>query len=136
MFLIEKSSTIETKLNMKTLVVGASPNPSRYSNKAVRLLRKYNHEVIPLGIRNGEIDNLKIIRGKPEISGIHTITLYIGQKKQVKHYDYLLGLHPKRIIFNPGTENTELTELTELAQKQDINIVQNCTLVMLNTDKF
>jgi len=118
---------------MKTLVVGASPNPSRFSNKAVRLLRRYNQEVIPLGIRNGEIDNLKIITGKPEISGIHTITLYIGPDKQIEYYDYLLGLQPKRIIFNPGTENADFINL---AENQNIEIVQNCTLVMLNSDLF
>ncbi len=133
MFLIEKNRIIETKLNMKTLVVGASPNPSRYSNKAVRLLRRYNHEVIPLGIRNGEIDNLKIITGKPEISDIHTITLYIGPERQIEYYDYLLGLQPERIIFNPGTENIDFINL---AENQNIETVQNCTLVMLNSDLF
>lgn len=118
---------------MKTLVVGASPNPSRYSNKAVRLLRRYNHAVVPLGIRDGEIDNLRIIKGKPEISDIHTITLYIGPARQSEYYDYLLGLQPERIIFNPGTENAEFINL---AENQNIKTVQHCTLVMLNSDLF
>ncbi len=118
---------------MKTLVVGASPNPQRYSNKAVRLLKRYNHNVVPLGIRTGEIDNLQIITGKPEIPDIHTVTLYIGPEKQTEYYDYLLGLHPERIIFNPGTENAEFIHL---AEKQGVEVVQNCTLVMLNSDLF
>lgn len=118
---------------MKTLVVGASPNSQRYSNKAVRLLKRYNYEVVPLGIRNGEIDSLKIIKGKPEISGIHTITMYIGPKRQVDYYDYLLSLKPQRIIFNPGTENAEFINL---AQETGIETVQNCTLVMLNSGLF
>lgn len=118
---------------MKTLVVGASPNPSRYSNKAVRLLKMYGHEVVPLGIRDGEIDGLKIIKGKPDISGIHTVTLYVGQARQPDYYEYLLGMKPKRIIFNPGTENTEFIRL---AEKQGIETIQNCTLVMLNSDLY
>ncbi len=118
---------------MKTLVVGASPNPVRYSNKAVRLLRKHNHEVVPLGIREGEIDSLQIIKGNPEISNIHTITMYIGPKRQTEYYTYLLGLKPQRIIFNPGTENAELINL---AEKQGIETIQNCTLVMLNSDLY
>lgn len=118
---------------MKTLVVGASPNLQRYSNKAVRLLKRYNHEVIPLGIRNGEIDSLQIIKGKPEILNIHTITLYIGPARQPEYYYYLMGLKPERIIFNPGTENAEFMRL---AANQGIETVQNCTLVMLNSDLF
>jgi len=118
---------------MKTLVVGASPNSARYSFKAVRLLKRYNHEVIPLGIRDGKIDDLHIIKGKPEISGIHTITLYVGPARQTEYYDYLLGIKPKRIIFNPGTENAEFINL---AEKQGIETIQNCTLVMLNSDLY
>ena len=118
---------------MKTLVVGASPNSSRYSNKAVRLLKMYGHEVVPLGIRDGEIDGLKIIKGKPDISGIYTVTLYVGPARQPDYYEYLLGMKPKRIIFNPGTENAEFIRL---AEKQGIETIQNCTLVMLNSDLY
>ncbi len=118
---------------MKTLVVGASPNPSRYSYKAVRLLKRFNHEVVPLGIREGEIENLNIIKGKPDILNIHTITMYIGPARQIEYYDYLLSLKPERIIFNPGTENAEFINL---AENRGIETVQNCTLVMLNTGIF
>ena len=118
---------------MKTLVVGASPNPQRFSNKAVRLLKRYNHDVVPLGIRDGIIDGLKILKGKPEIPDIHTITMYIGPARQPEYYDYLLSLNPERIIFNPGTENTEFIGK---AESKGIETVQNCTLVMLNSDLF
>ncbi|MCD6556235.1 MAG: CoA-binding protein [Bacteroidales bacterium] len=118
---------------MKTLVIGASPNSVRYSYKAVHLLQRLNHEVVPLGIRNGEIEGLQIIKGKPKLSNIHTITLYIGPAKQPEYYDYLLGLKPQRIIFNPGTENAEFINI---AEKQGVETVQNCTLVMLNSDLY
>ncbi len=118
---------------MKILVVGASPNPRRYSYKAVSLLKANNYEVIPLGIRNGEIDGLKIIKGKPLLKDIHTVTMYVGPARQGEYIDYLLSLNPKRIIFNPGTENAEFINS---AKKQGIETVQNCTLVMLNTGTF
>ena len=118
---------------MKTLVVGASPNPQRYSYKAVRLLKINDYEVIPLGIRDGEIEGLKIIKGKPDLKGIHTVTMYIGPARQSEYIDYLLSLNPKRIIFNPGTENPEFISS---AEQQGVETVQNCTLVMLNTGIF
>ncbi len=118
---------------MKTLVIGASPNTSRFSNKAVRLLKLYGHDVIPLGIKDGEIDELKIIKGKPEIHNVHTVTLYVGPARQSEYYDYVIGLNPKRIIFNPGTENAEFINM---AKEHGIETVQNCTLVMLNSDLF
>ena len=87
----------------KTLVLGASTKPDRYGNIATRRLILYNHEVVPVGNREGEIDGIKILLGKPEVEGIDTITLYLNPKRQVEFYDYIIGLKPKRIIFNPGT---------------------------------
>lgn len=118
---------------MKTVVIGASPNPSRYSHKAVNLLNYYNHEVVPVGIREGYIGDLKILIGKPQIESVHTVTLYIGKDKQEQYFDYLLSLKPKRIILNPGTENDVLIDL---AEKNGIQTVENCTLVMLNSGSF
>lgn len=118
---------------MKTLVLGSSPNTSRYSNKAVRLLKSYEHEVVPVGIRKGKIDGIEIILGKPEVSNIHTVTLYIGIAKQVDYYEYILSLKPKRIIFNPGTENNEFARI---AEDNNIETIEYCTLVMLNTGQF
>jgi predicted CoA-binding protein len=115
---------------MKTLVIGASPNPARYSFKAISLLRNLGYEVIPLGIRSGKIKDLEILRGKPKVDMVHTVTLYIGIDKQFEYYDYILSLHPKRIIFNPGTENGELEKI---AYSKGIRTLNNCTLVMLNS---
>ncbi len=118
---------------METLVIGASPNPSRYSYKAVRLLKKYKHEVIPLGIRKGMIEDEEIILGRPLFKDIHTVTLYVGPERQKDYYNYIFSLNPKRIIFNPGTENMEFINV---AKEKNIETVMNCTLVMLNSGLF
>ncbi|MGK0364420.1 MAG: putative CoA-binding protein [Saprospiraceae bacterium] len=117
----------------KTLVLGASPNPSRYSNIAVNRLISYGHEVVPVGVREGEIAEIEIIKGRPEVEGIDTVTLYLNPKRQVEYYDYILGLNPKRIIFNPGTENPELSRL---AREQGIETEVACTLVQLSIGDY
>ncbi|MCF6241796.1 MAG: CoA-binding protein [Bacteroidales bacterium] len=120
-------------MQKKTIVIGASPKSERFSNKAVRLLNVNGHPVIAQGIREGKIGEIEIIRGKPQVSDIHTVTMYIGTARQPEYYDYILGLNPQRIIFNPGTENPELKQM---AKEKGIETVENCTLVMLNTGLF
>jgi len=120
-------------MSKKTLVLGASLKPHRYSNMAMRRLQNYNHEVVPIGLRKGEVNGIEILKGKPEIEGIDTVTLYMNPKRQVEYYDYILGLNPKRIIFNPGTENMELIEL---AQAKGIETEIACTLVMLSVGNY
>ncbi len=118
---------------MKVVVLGASPNPARYSYKAVRLLLRHGHEPIPIGIREGEIDGIKIIKGMPQVNDVHTVTLYLGPARQKQYYDYILSLKPQRVIFNPGTENPELEQMLTA---RGIETVENCTLVMLHTGIF
>lgn len=120
-------------MRKKTVVIGASPNKSRYSYKAVSLLQKYNHEVVPIGIRKGKIEGLEIILGNPVIENVDSVTLYVGQQRQPEYYDYILSLKPKRIIFNPGTENAEFYKI---AKDNEISIVVDCTLVMLHSGTF
>lgn len=117
----------------KTLVLGASPNPARYSFIAVRQLLDKGHETVPVGNREGIILGLDILRGKPELEDIHTITLYLNPYRQKDYYDYILSLQPKRIIFNPGTENIELINL---AKEHSIEPVIACTLVMLSIGDY
>lgn len=117
----------------KTMVIGASPNPQRYSNKAVLALRDKGHCVIPIGIRKGKIDGLEIINGQPDYSEIHTISLYIGPYVQNTYIDYLIDLCPQRIIFNPGTENEDFAKRCE---QNNIEAVEACTLVMLATNQY
>ena len=112
----------------KTLVLGATPNPGRYAYLAMHALKKHGHETVPVGIRPGEVADQTILQGMPEAPDVDTVTLYIGPQRQPDYYDYILSLKPRRIIFNPGTENPELEDL---AQAQGIETVEGCTLVML-----
>jgi uncharacterized protein len=112
----------------KTIVLGATPNSDRYAYQAVTLLTQKGHEAIPVGIRKGNIEGIPIQNGTPLIENVDTITLYINEKLQPNYYDYMLSLKPKRLIFNPGTENMELMQL---AKANNIEIEIGCTLVML-----
>lgn len=117
----------------KTLVIGASANPARYSYLAVQKLTTHQHPVVALGIKNGAIGNTVIETEKKLLSNIDTVTLYINPSRQPAYYDYILSLHPKRIIFNPGTENEELETL---AHKNNIATQEACTLVLLSTGQY
>jgi len=118
---------------MHTLVLGASPNPDRASNKAVKMLVEREYQVTAIGVRDGEISGILIQKGMPDISDIHTVTLYLNPQRQEAFYDYILGLKPQRIIFNPGTENTVFVNL---AKKNDIEAVIACSLVMLTLGNY
>jgi len=119
----------------KTALVGASPNQSRYAYLAATMLAEYKHDTVLLGIHKGEIDGNKIlnIREMPAIENVDTITLYIGPQRQPEWYEYLLSLKPKRIIFNPGTENEEFESL---ARRQGVEVLEACTLVMLRSRQY
>lgn len=118
---------------MKTLVIGASPNPLRYSFKAVKALREYGIEVVAIGKRETTIEDVQVIAEMPPIEHLHTVTLYVGPQNQTSYIDYILSLKPERIIFNPGTYNYELISKAEDA---GIDCVSDCTLVMLATDSY
>jgi predicted CoA-binding protein len=117
----------------KTLVLGASPNETRYANIAVRRLRAAGHPVVAVGQREGTIGDVPIQQGRPTVEEIHTVTLYLNPEVQKEYLDYVLGLRPRRIIFNPGTENPELQGA---AHAQGIETELACTLVMLSVDQY
>ena len=117
----------------KTLIIGASEKPERYANKAFHSLKNHQHEVVMIGNKEGVIDGVSIQKGNPLFNNIDTITLYLNPKNQEAYYDYILSLKPKRIIFNPGTENNELEEK---AQQQGIEIQEACTLVLLSINQY
>ena len=117
----------------KTLVLGASPNPARYSYLAVKKLTAYEHSVVALGIKKGSIGNSIIETEKKLFNDIDTVTLYLNPTHQKEYYSYILALAPKRILFNPGTENDELVEL---AKQQGIVTQEACTLVLLSTGQY
>lgn len=117
----------------KTLVLGASPHGYRYSNIAVHRLLAHGHEVVPVGIHNGTIAGIPILTGQPPAEGIHTVTLYLNPKHQEQYYQYILGLNPRRIIFNPGAENPIFMRL---ASQHGIETENACTLVMLSIRQY
>ncbi len=123
---------METK---RTLLVGATTNPSRYAYHAAHMLGERGVDYVPIGIKQGEVFGNEILdlRSKPDVPDVHTITLYIGPEHQGEWMDYLIGLHPKRIVFNPGTENQEFIKK---AKAEDIEVVTGCTLVMLSTKQY
>ena len=117
----------------KTLVLGASDNPSRYSFLAIHRLTSLGHPVVGIGKRNTEVAGVHIDTIRPSINDIHTVTLYLNPAHQKEYYEYLLSLKPKRIIFNPGAENAELARL---ADKNGIQTLNACTLVLLSTGQY
>lgn len=120
-------------MSKNTAVIGASTNPERYSNMATLRLVKYGHKVYPIGIKGGSIGENTILTDRPKLTDVHTVTLYIGPKNQPEWYDYILSLQPKRIIFNPGTENPEFYKM---ASEKQIECIEACTLVMLSIGNY
>ncbi len=118
---------------MKTVVLGASDNPARYAYLAVKSLKEHQHEVVAIGRRARQSEGVQILDGKPEVEDVDTVTLYLNAKNQEQYYAYILSLNPKRVIFNPGTENEELETLLE---NNGIEVLEACTLVMLNTGQY
>ncbi len=118
---------------MTTLVLGASTNPERYSNRAIRLLRSHNHEVTAVGLSEGEVADVKIGHVFPTNAQVDTVTMYLNPEHQQQYYVSILKLAPRRIIFNPGAENAELEQL---AEKNGIMTEEACTLVLLNTGQY
>ena len=117
----------------KTLVLGASDNPSRYSYLAVHRLRSHGHPVVAIGKKNGMVGDVPIEKEKKAWEGVNTITLYLNPTHQKPYYDYILSLKPQRIIFNPGAENDELFAL---AKKNGITPIEACTLVLLSINPY
>ena len=117
----------------KTVVLGASTDPARYAYLAVKMLQRYHYPVVPVGKAKGEINGAKILTGNPDVDDVDTVTLYIGKDRLPKFADYIFSLKPKRIIFNPGTENPEVMQE---AQDRGIEVVPGCTLVMLSVGTY
>ena len=120
-------------MSKKTVVIGANTNPARYGYKATVALQRNNYPVVPVGLKEGEINCEKILVGKPDIKEVDTVTLYVGPANQPDLYDYIISLKPQRVIFNPGTENPEFESLL---RKNNIEPVEACTLVMLSIGNY
>lgn len=121
------------KIMSNTLIIGASPNPMRYAYKAAHMLKAKGHRIINVGIKKGEVAGVAIEQPGLLHEDVDTITLYVGEDIQHSYYDYILQTKPRRVIFNPGTENPELEELLK---SNGIEPVEACTLVLLSTGQY
>ena len=117
----------------KTLIIGATPNPTRYAFRAAQMLKAKGHQIINVGIKKGEVSGVAIEQPCPIHDDINTITLYVGPHVQNEYYDYILKTNPKRVIFNPGTENAEFEDLLKA---NSIEPIEACTLVLLATGQY
>lgn len=120
-------------MSKRTVVIGASSNPERYSYKATLSLKKHGHEVFPVGIHAGFIEGESILLNQPQLNDVDTVTLYVGPKNQAAWTEYIFSLKPKRLIFNPGTENAELEKQ---AVERGIDCLEACTLVLLSIGNY
>lgn len=119
--------------NKKTLVLGASTKPDRYAFKAINMLVEKGHSVLAIGQNSGEVAGIKIQTKAVPLKNIDTITLYLNPLRQRDYYNYIIEAKPKRVVFNPGTENPEFYQLLEL---NDIKSEVACTLVLLSTNQY
>ena len=120
-------------MSKTTLVLGASLKPERYSNVAIHKLRNNNYEAVAFGMKSGRVSDVDIDTELKPYNNIDTVTLYLNPQRQRMYFDYILGLKPRRVIFNPGTENLEFYELL---RKNDIEFEVACTLVLLSTKQY
>lgn len=120
-------------MKKKTLVLGASANPARYSYLAINRLRNHNHPVVAIGRKPEKVSDVEVDIEKKPFENVDTVSVYLNPNNQKQYYDYILSLNPKRIIFNPGAENEELAEM---AHKKGIQTMEGCTLVMLSTGQY
>ncbi|WP_204346189.1 CoA-binding protein [Psychroserpens algicola] len=120
-------------MSKKTLVFGASLKPERYSNMAIKELVRHQHEVVAFGLRSGDVSGVTIDTNLMPYKNIDTVTLYLNKERQKSFYDYIVSLKPKRVIFNPGTENSEFQNIL---QQNKIYFEESCTLVLLSTNQY
>ena len=121
------------KREKKTLVIGASENPQRYSHMAAKMLLEHGYPIELIGVREGEIEGHRIYKEHLPFKDIDTVTLYVGPKNQPVYYDYIISLKPRRVIFNPGTYNAEFKQILE---EHGIDTEEACTLVLLSTGQY
>lgn len=117
----------------KTVVMGASPNPERYANKAIRQLKQAGEDVVAFGLKKGEVAGVSIQTSLQSYPDVDTVTLYLNPQAQPQYYQYIVSLHPRRVLFNPGTENPEFYELL---RQQGIAFEEVCTLTLLATKQY
>ena len=126
-------ANVTSHMNKSTLVLGASLKDNRYSNICVKTLISGHFQASAIGLREGFIDEIQVQIGFPEFRDIHTVSLYLGPQNQSPWYEYILKLNPKRVIFNPETENEEFQHMLENA---GIEVIEDCTIVMVQSGRY
>jgi len=117
----------------KTLILGASAKPTRYSFLAVNKLREHNHPVIAIGKSSSPVADVLIQSEATGITDLDTVTVYLNIENQKNYYDFIIDQHPRRVIFNPGAENPEFEKTL---QDKGIQTLEACTLVLLGTGQY
>jgi predicted CoA-binding protein len=117
----------------KTLIIGATNNPGRYAYKAANRLVEAGHEIVPFGIKKGEVAGIEMINDWQQFEGVDTVTMYVGAPRQDEYIDKIISINPKRVIFNPGTENPIFEEKLKAA---NIEAEIACTLVLLSMNSY
>ncbi|GAB3889132.1 CoA-binding protein [Spirosoma agri] len=117
----------------KTVVIGASENPERYAYRAAHSLLRHGHDIALVGVRQGAIQGHPIQTGQPVLTDVDTVTLYVGPRNQPVLYEYIKAMKPKRVIFNPGTENPDFEKQL---RAEGIEPIEACTLVMLSIGQY
>ena len=117
----------------KTLVIGASLNPSRYSYLALQRLSANAIETVAIGLKEGNVAGIDITTQRVDFKNIDTVSLYLNPKRQEEYYGYIVDLKPRRVLFNPGTENPQFYEILKAA---GIAVEEACTLVLLSTGQY
>lgn len=118
----------------KVAILGASHNPERYAYKAFKMLQEYGHDPVPVNPGRVEIEGKKVFPALGAIDfPIDTLTMYVGPAISTSLANDILALRPKRVIFNPGSENPELEKKLE---QKGVQVLEACTLVLLRTNQF
>src|SRR5690554_6038541 len=120
-------------MSKKILVLEACLNEDRYSNIAVIRFKNSDHGGVAFGLKQGTINGVSIDTDLKPYENIDTVTLYLNPKNQVAYYDYILSLNPKRVVFNPGTENPEFYDILKT---NNIDFEVACTLVLLSINQY
>lgn len=121
-------------MGQKVAILGASDNPERYSYKAFQMLKEYGHTNLPISPKLKELEGTKVFATLSEVpAGIDTLTMYVGPELSTKLQSEIIKAHPRRVIFNPGSENSALQKELE---KAGVHVVEACTLVLLRTNQF
>ncbi len=117
----------------KTLIIGATTNPDRYSNLVIHRLRAKGYPVLAIGNKSGSVAGVEILNEKIPMKNVHTVSLYLNAQKQPEYYDYIVSLKPKRVIFNPGTENPEFSSIL---LENDIEVDEACSMILLASNQY